>query len=151
MLDVLGLPATASVGLVTGAQMANATCLAAARDTVLARSGWDVARDGLIGAPPVTVIAGEEAHATIFSALRLIGLGAGTARLVAVDSQGAIDPDALELDGPGDRVRAGGQRQQRRLRPALADRGSRAGRPAPGCTSTARSGSGRPRARATAR
>jgi glutamate/tyrosine decarboxylase-like PLP-dependent enzyme len=100
VLDVLGLPADASVGLVTGAQMANATCLAAARDTLLARAGWDVARDGLIGAPPVTVIAGEEAHATIFSALRLIGLGAGTPRLVAVDGQGAIDPAALALDGP---------------------------------------------------
>ena len=100
LLDVLGLPATASVGFVTGAQMANATCLAAARNTVLERAGWDVVRDGLIGAPPLTIVAGEEAHATIFTALRFIGLGMDTARLVAVDSQGAIDPDALELDGP---------------------------------------------------
>ena len=74
VLDVLGLPSTASVGFVTGAQMANATCLAAARNVVLARLGWDVARDGLIGAPPLRVIAGAEAHATIFSALRFIGL-----------------------------------------------------------------------------
>jgi glutamate/tyrosine decarboxylase-like PLP-dependent enzyme len=80
--------------------MANATCLAAARNIVLGRLGWDVARDGLIGAPPVKVIAGAEAHATIFSALRFIGLGAGTAQLIAVDAQGAIDPGALELDGP---------------------------------------------------
>ena len=100
LLDVLGLPATASVGLVTGAQMANATCLAAARNTVLEQAGWDVVRDGLIGAPPITIVAGAEAHATIFTALRFIGLGMGTARLVAVDDQGAIDPDALELDGP---------------------------------------------------
>ena len=80
LLDVLGLPGEASVGFVTGAQMANATCLAAARNTVLARLGWDVASQGLIGAPPLTVIAGEEAHATIFSALRFIGLGAADAR-----------------------------------------------------------------------
>jgi glutamate/tyrosine decarboxylase-like PLP-dependent enzyme len=100
LLDVLGLPPTAGVGFVTGAQMANATCLAAARNTVLERAGWDAVRDGLIGAPPVTVVAGEEAHATVFTALRLIGLGMDTARLVPVDAQGAIDPDALALDGP---------------------------------------------------
>ncbi len=100
VLDVLGLPGTASVGFATGAQMANATCLAVARDAMLARAGWDAARDGLIGAPPLTVIAGEEAHATIFTALRLIGLGRESARLVAVDDQGALDPAALNLDGP---------------------------------------------------
>ncbi len=100
LLDVLGLPGTASVGFVTGAQMANATCLAAARNTVLERAGWDVVRDGLIGAPPLTIVAGAEAHATIFSALRFIGLGMETARLVEVDDQGAIDPDGLKLDGP---------------------------------------------------
>jgi glutamate/tyrosine decarboxylase-like PLP-dependent enzyme len=98
VLDVLGLPSTASVGFVTGAQMANATCLAAARNVVLARLGWDVARDGLIGAPPLRVIAGAEAHATIFSALRLIGLA--PPELLPVDDQGAIDAAALSLDGP---------------------------------------------------
>src|SRR5689334_13404072 len=105
VLDLLGLPDTASVGLVTGGQMANATCLAAARDTVLARAGWDAAERGLIGAPPVTVLAGEEAHVTVFTALRLLGLGRASARRVAVDSQGAMDPDALArqlegVDGP---------------------------------------------------
>jgi glutamate/tyrosine decarboxylase-like PLP-dependent enzyme len=101
VLDLLGLPATASVGLVTGAQMANVTCLAVARDAVLAGAGWDAAERGLIGAPDVTVLAGEEAHATVFTALRLLGLGLATARRVAVDAQGAMDPDALAraLDG----------------------------------------------------
>src|SRR3954453_7383147 len=94
LLDVLGLPATASVGLVTGAQMANPPCLAAARDVVLRAAGWDVAARGLTGGPPVTVIAGEEAHATILSALRLLGLGTSP-RLVAVDGNGAMDQDAL--------------------------------------------------------
>src|SRR4051812_5736098 len=96
LLDVLGLPPTASVGFVTGAQMANATCLAAARNAILARLGWDVAEQGLIGAPPLKVIAGAEAHATIFSALRLIGLA--PAELVPVDAQGALRE--LALDGP---------------------------------------------------
>jgi glutamate/tyrosine decarboxylase-like PLP-dependent enzyme len=95
VLDLLGLPDTASVGLVTGAQMANATCLAAARDTVLANAGWDAGERGLIGAPPVTVLAGEEAHVTVFTALRLLGLGLAGARRVAVDEQGAMDPGAL--------------------------------------------------------
>src|SRR3954453_21023691 len=95
VLSLLGLPSTASVGLVTGAQMANVTCLAVARDAVLKQAGWDAARQGLIGAPPVTVIAGQEAHATVFSALRMIGLGRDAAHLVATDDQGAMDPDAL--------------------------------------------------------
>ena len=95
VLSLLGLPMDASVGLVTGCQMANVTCLAVARDTVLKQAGWDVASQGLIGAPPLTVIAGAEAHATIFSALRLLGLGRDCAHLVAVDDQGAMDPDAL--------------------------------------------------------
>src|SRR4051794_15067220 len=95
VLSLLGLPQEASVGLVTGAQMANVTCLAVARDRVLARAGWDAATQGLIGAPPVTVIAGQEAHATIFGALRMIGLGRDTAHLVDVDAQGAMSPDAL--------------------------------------------------------
>jgi glutamate/tyrosine decarboxylase-like PLP-dependent enzyme len=75
--------------------MANATCLAAARDTVLANAGWDAGERGLIGAPPVTVLAGEEAHVTVFTALRLLGLGLAGARRVAVDDQGAMDPGAL--------------------------------------------------------
>jgi glutamate/tyrosine decarboxylase-like PLP-dependent enzyme len=105
LLDLLGLPADASVGMTTGAQMANITCLAVARETVLSRVGWHVTRDGLNGAPPIALVIGGEAHATIHGALRLLGLGTGTARRVAVDGQGAIDPDALaralaDVDGP---------------------------------------------------
>jgi glutamate/tyrosine decarboxylase-like PLP-dependent enzyme len=95
VLSLLGLPRGASVGFVTGAQMANVACLAVARDSVLKRAGWDVASQGLIGAPPLTVIAGQEAHATIFSALRMIGLGRDAAHLVDANLQGAMDPDAL--------------------------------------------------------
>ena len=62
--DLLGIPATASVGFVTGAQAANTVGLAAARHHVLARAGWDVERDGLVGGPRVRVVAGAERHAT---------------------------------------------------------------------------------------
>ncbi|MGV0837885.1 pyridoxal phosphate-dependent decarboxylase family protein [Mycolicibacterium thermoresistibile] len=95
ILDVLGLPATASVGFVTGGQGANTTCLAAARHAVLAAAGWDVERDGLIGAPPVRILCGAQAHVTIDTALRFLGLGAATAIRVPADSQGRMDPVAL--------------------------------------------------------
>jgi glutamate/tyrosine decarboxylase-like PLP-dependent enzyme len=103
--DLLGLPAGAGVGVVTGAQMANATALAAARHAVLARAGWDVEEHGLTGAPRVRVIASEESHATVFRALRLLGLGAGAGVRVATDEQGRMRADALEAalaegDGP---------------------------------------------------
>jgi len=95
-LDILGLPAGASVGFVTGGQGANTTALAAARHAVLARAGWDVERDGLTSAPPVNVVCGDQAHATIYTALRLLGLGAQAATRVPVDDQGRMVPAALE-------------------------------------------------------
>src|SRR5262245_39887861 len=104
-LELLGLPDTASVGFVTGGQGANTTCLAAARYAVLADAGWDVERDGLIGAPPVRILCGEQAHATIYTALRLLGLGEQTAIRLPADEQGRMHPDALAKalaanDGP---------------------------------------------------
>jgi glutamate/tyrosine decarboxylase-like PLP-dependent enzyme len=94
-LELLGLPTAASVGFVTGGQGANTACLAAARHAALARVGWDVEESGLIGAPVVRVLCGEQAHATIHTALRLLGLGAGTAIRMPADAQGRMDPAAL--------------------------------------------------------
>lgn len=93
--EALGLPPGASFGIVTGAQGANTVGLAAARHRVLERAGWDVERDGLHGAPRIRVVAGEERHATIDRALRLLGIGAGSVEAVASGSNGAVDPDAL--------------------------------------------------------
>ena len=95
LLDVLGLPTGSAVGFVTGGMMANFTCLAAARDTVLRRVGWDVPSDGLLGAPPVRVLVGRERHDTIDLSLRLLGLGVDRAIQVDVDEQGRILPSAL--------------------------------------------------------
>jgi glutamate/tyrosine decarboxylase-like PLP-dependent enzyme len=92
---LLGVPADAAVGLVTGCQMANFAGLAAARHVVLARAGWDVEANGLQGAPTVHVLIGEEAHATIVSALKMLGLGTGRAIRVAADDQGRMKLDAL--------------------------------------------------------
>jgi len=90
LLDLLGLPASASVGFVTGATVANFVCLAAARSEVLRRAGWDVEADGLFGAPPVEVLIGADAHATVFSGLKYLGLGARRVRTVATDDLGRM-------------------------------------------------------------
>src|SRR5690606_28392991 len=76
LLDMLHLPASASVGFTTGCHMANFTCLASARHEVLRRAGWNVEADGLPGAPRVTVLVGDEVHVSVIGALRLLGFGA---------------------------------------------------------------------------
>jgi glutamate/tyrosine decarboxylase-like PLP-dependent enzyme len=103
IVDLLGLPMDASIGFVTGTQMAHVTGLAAARFHVLDEVGWDVGRDGLHGAPRVRVLAGAKRHVTLDRALRLLGLGAPT--VVAADEQGRMRVDALSRefahgDGP---------------------------------------------------
>jgi glutamate/tyrosine decarboxylase-like PLP-dependent enzyme len=75
--------------------MANFVALAAARGSVLRAAGWDVERDGLFGAPPVTVLAGAEAHVTVRSALQYLGLGHGRVTVVEADSEGRIVPAAF--------------------------------------------------------
>ena len=95
LVEIFGLPATASVGLVTGCQMANFTGLAAARHAVLRRFGWDVEQDGLIGAPGLRVILGAQAHFTIFSALRMLGIGVRRVTEVPTDAEGRMRPSAL--------------------------------------------------------
>ncbi|PWD50994.1 aspartate aminotransferase family protein [Serinibacter arcticus] len=96
ILDALGLPADASVGFVTGGQMANFTCLAAARHAVLARAGWDVERDGLVGSPSIGLFVGAERHVTVDLALRYLGLGQSRAVVVDADGEGRLRLDALE-------------------------------------------------------
>jgi glutamate/tyrosine decarboxylase-like PLP-dependent enzyme len=95
LLDLLGLPANSAVGFVTGAMAANFSCLAAARHEVFRRAGWNVERDGLRGAPHVTVIVGEERHETVDVALRFLGLGEARSMVVPADDQGRIRLDAL--------------------------------------------------------
>ncbi|MFF2568486.1 pyridoxal phosphate-dependent decarboxylase family protein [Streptomyces sp. NPDC058084] len=93
LLDLLGLPRDGSVGFTTGATTANFTCLAAGRDEVLRRAGWDVARDGLQGGPGVRVLAGASRHMAVDLALRYLGLG--SPEPVAADDQGRMQAGAL--------------------------------------------------------
>lgn len=101
LLDVLGLPPESGGAFVTGATMANFTALAAARHRVLARVGWDAEADGLFGAPPVTVVVGEEVHATLYKVLGLLGLGRERVVRVPVDDQGRLRAEAMPaMEGP---------------------------------------------------
>jgi len=93
LLDLLGLPASADVGFVTGGTMANFTGLIAGREALMTEVGWDLGRDGLTGAPRITVLAGAERHDSIDLTLRYLGLGAPIP--VAADNQGRIRLDAL--------------------------------------------------------
>ncbi|HEY6230320.1 MAG TPA: pyridoxal-dependent decarboxylase [Pyrinomonadaceae bacterium] len=101
LLDLFQLPPECGGAFVTGATMANFSALAAARHALLKRSGWNVEADGLFGAPPITVVVGEEAHPTLFKSLGLLGLGRNRVIKVPVDSQGRMRADCLPaLSGP---------------------------------------------------
>jgi hypothetical protein len=93
LLDLLGLPAESDVGFTTGGTTANFVGLAAGRQQVLDRIGWNLNADGLSGAPRITVFAGRERHASIDLALRYLGLGLPVA--VDSDREGRIIPAAL--------------------------------------------------------
>jgi glutamate/tyrosine decarboxylase-like PLP-dependent enzyme len=105
LVDLFDLPAASSVGLTSGATMATFTGLVAGRHRVLARAGWDVERDGLIGAPELAVVLGAEAHATVLAALQMAGLGSGRAVRIETDGQGRMQPERLRevLAGRHDR------------------------------------------------
>jgi glutamate/tyrosine decarboxylase-like PLP-dependent enzyme len=98
VLELLGLPESAAFGLTTGGTMANFAGIAAGRHAVLERAGWDVEGQGLNGAPEVRVLVGEHAHATIFVALRMLGLGAERAIRIRTDEAGRMDPEALAAE-----------------------------------------------------
>ncbi|HWR54308.1 MAG TPA: aminotransferase class V-fold PLP-dependent enzyme [Bryobacteraceae bacterium] len=95
LVDLLGLPEGTGGAFVTGATMANFTALAAARNAVFERAGWDVEADGLQGAPQITVVTGEEAHPSVLKSLGMLGLGRKRAVTVPVDRQGRMRANVL--------------------------------------------------------
>ena len=101
LVDLLGLPGDTGVAFVSGATVANASCLAAARDALLARLGWDGPADGLLGAPAFDVVVGERAHSTLSKSLSFVGLGRSRVVTVPADDQGRLRADLLpDLAGP---------------------------------------------------
>ena len=150
-----GYPAGVSFGFVTGCQMAHFTALAAARHEVLERVGWDVNERGLIGAPPCTwsrATSGTRPStarsASSASAPPASSRSRPTTRAACCPTRCARR--CSELRGPDDRLRVGRQREHRLDRPARRRSPTRPRRPARGCTSTAPSASGPPRARGSA-
>jgi glutamate/tyrosine decarboxylase-like PLP-dependent enzyme len=92
---IFGISEDCEGGIVTDATAANFTALAAARQALLERKGWDVTADGMFGAPAIDVIAGEEVHASILKALNLAGFGQRRVTIVPVDGQGRMRTDKL--------------------------------------------------------
>ena len=150
LIDLLGLPPACSVGFVTGCHMANFTALAAARHELLRRAGWDVEADGLQGAPPLRVVVGDEVHVSVIGALRHARHRLAADRRASPPTiRGGCSPTrsprrSRAAQRPDDRLRAGRQREQRRVRSARRDRRRRQPASARGCTSTARSACGPP-------
>jgi glutamate/tyrosine decarboxylase-like PLP-dependent enzyme len=102
--SLLGLPATASIGFVTGGQAANITCLATARHHVLAARDWDVETRGLRDSPRVHCIVGADRHTTVDAAFRSLGLGTPDV-IIDTDEQGRMSTGSLvealrSCDGP---------------------------------------------------
>ena len=95
LLELLKLPPTSSFALVTGCQMAHVTCLAAARNAVLARQGWDVEQKGLFAAPPIRVLTGDQRHGTIERAMRILGMGRDCIVDIPVDETGKLRAEPL--------------------------------------------------------
>jgi glutamate/tyrosine decarboxylase-like PLP-dependent enzyme len=93
--ELLGLPQTASFALTTGCQMAHFTCLAAARNAVLARHGWDVETKGLLGAPRIHVLCNSQSHGSMERTLRFLGLGSECIQNLAVNEAGWLEPEVL--------------------------------------------------------
>lgn len=95
LVKLFSLPPSTGVSFVTGATMANFTGLAAARHALLQREGWDVEKQGLFEAPPITVVVGDEVHVSVLKALSFLGLGRDRVQRVPTDAQGRMRPELL--------------------------------------------------------
>ena len=100
LLEILDLPRESAVGFGTSATACGLTCIAAARNALLAREGWDVEEDGLRGAPPVRVVVSDRTHVTIRKILRVLGFGRREIVEAPTDAFARVDPARLpSLDG----------------------------------------------------
>jgi glutamate/tyrosine decarboxylase-like PLP-dependent enzyme len=95
LTEILPVAEGSSVGFVTGVTMANFCGLAAARTAILQRLGWNVEAKGLFGAPPITVVIGEEAHGSLLKALSMLGFGRERLIHIPSDENGRIRTDLV--------------------------------------------------------
>jgi len=95
LADLFGLAKVTSFGFVTGGTMANFTGLAAGRHALFEKLGWDVEKQGLIGAPRITVVTSDESHVSVLACLQMLGLGSEQVVRVPADEQGRMKADQL--------------------------------------------------------
>ena len=118
LVGLFGLPERSAAGFVSGTSTATLCGLLAGRNQLLRQSGWDVSENGLFGAPGLRVVTSDSAHVTVRKALAILGIGAEQIETAPADPQGRFDPSRLPaLDERDSTNLAGGQCQQRRLRP----------------------------------
>jgi glutamate/tyrosine decarboxylase-like PLP-dependent enzyme len=115
--EIFKLPRSCGAGFVTGATMANFSCLAAARSALLRRAGWNVEEQGLFKAPELKVIVGGEVHVSALKALAMLGLGRSRVSVAPADDQGRMRADCLpKLDEPHGCLYSSRQCKHRRVR-----------------------------------
>ncbi len=97
LVSLFGLPADTVAGFVSGSSTATICGLAAGRNDILTRHGWDLNLKGLFGAPEVRIVLGEQAHSSVFKALSMLGFGEEQLERVPVDDQGRLRIDLLPV------------------------------------------------------
>lgn len=95
LAKLIGLPENTAAGFVSGSSIATLCGLAAGRNELLRRRGWDITEKGFSGAPRIKVVIGEEAHATVLKGLFLLGFGKNDIHKVPVDEQGRMRADKM--------------------------------------------------------
>ncbi len=93
--DLFGFPKGTAMGLVTGSANALLTSFIAARNTLLARQGWDLHRQGMTKSPGIRVVLSAEAHSAVLGALYYLGIGTEELEFVPVDEHGRMIPEAV--------------------------------------------------------
>jgi glutamate/tyrosine decarboxylase-like PLP-dependent enzyme len=93
--SIFNLPENVVAGFVSGTTMANLTGLAAARYRLLKNQNWDINKKGLCHAPKIKIVAGRQAHSSVYRALNILGFGEENIHFVDHDEQGRIIPELI--------------------------------------------------------
>jgi len=104
LIELFGLAQGTSVGFVSGGTMANFTGLAAGRHALLAKLGWEVERQGLFGAPAITVVTAMNARLSFCLAAN-VGSGKRTSRQSSSRRRGSHETGSTSIDSGGIRLR----------------------------------------------
>jgi glutamate/tyrosine decarboxylase-like PLP-dependent enzyme len=94
--EMIGLPKEWGGVMVTGASMANFTCLAAARQWWGEQLGFDVSEIGLSGMPQMPVLTSGFVHASTLKVMAMQGIGRANVQRFSRDDFGRVDLGAME-------------------------------------------------------